>query len=255
MSKVMLASNFLDTTNIGDLVCSPLRYSIFDGPVRFIPFEKAGDGFPSDVVIGGGGMLFPTYLPQLEALSQNTSIKRVIWGIGTNFHDQTEAVHPEWLRGFNLVGLRDTGPLYGMEFVPCPSCLHREFKIQREAPTHEFVLYEHWQYPISITDAPRMTNQAPADDFWKVLDFLASGEVVISNSYHGLYWAVLLGRKALCYEPFSNRFHHVPWKMAFCDHENWAQKVKEAVIPEFDLNEAVARNLIFRQKVEEVLLK
>ena len=39
-----------------------------------------------------------------------------------------------------------------------------------------------------------------------MINFLGSAELVITNSYHGAYWATLLKRKVVVMQPFSSKF-------------------------------------------------
>ncbi|KAI8803327.1 hypothetical protein BJ742DRAFT_742981 [Cladochytrium replicatum] len=48
-------------------------------------------------------------------------------------------------------------------------------------------------------------------DIVNVLEFLASAEVVITSSYHGLYWSTLLGKKVILTGAFSTKFDRFPW--------------------------------------------
>ncbi len=48
----------------------------------------------------------------------------------------------------------------------------------------------------SVTGKLLSNNRKRPNEFHAVLDVLASGETVITNSYHGAYWALLMGRNA-----------------------------------------------------------
>ena len=48
-----------------------------------------------------------------------------------------------------------------------------------------------------------MTNEHA--DMETILDFLGSGETILTSSFHGAYWGTLLGRKVLAF-PFSSKF-------------------------------------------------
>ena len=114
---------------------------------------------------------------------------------------------PDYLNRFDLVGMRDYGTQYA--WAPCPSCLLPGLELP-SPPIHEIVIYEHKRIAIPIDGFPRNTNAG--DDINSVLAFLASGEVVITNSYHGAYWATLLGRRVLAIPNMSKmyRFKHAP---------------------------------------------
>jgi exopolysaccharide biosynthesis predicted pyruvyltransferase EpsI len=72
---------------------------------------------------------------------------------------------------------------------------------------NEMVVYEHKDFPIPA-DFPKLNNRAELED---VVQLLGGAEYVLTNSYHGLYWSVLLGRKVILYKPFSSRFFNSPW--------------------------------------------
>jgi len=100
--------------------------------------------------------------------------------------------------------------------------MHPAFDRQRQIK-HEIVVFSHKKFQINIPGVPRLTNTTQS--FEQVLDFLASGETIITSSYHGAYWGTLLGRKVLAF-PFSTKFYtfkHLPtlypskkWKQASC---------------------------------------
>lgn len=258
MNQILYGCHISNSPNIGDQVASPVRYLDFGRVPRIVDYRDLGfvpDLDKADVIFGGGGMLHPGVDAVLQA-NANGEGKRIIWGIGINYHDQRECNYPAWLNAFDLVGMRDVSS--GV-WVPCPSCLHPEFRCPRHNlfPKHPFVIYEHYETPVVLEGCdpapPSMNNKKPARDFWRVLDFLASGDTVISNSYHGLYWATLLGRKTLCYEPFSNRFSFTPWQQVFCDRRNWKDRLPEVKPSAFTLEQAITANLMFRNRVEEIL--
>ena len=59
------------------------------------------------------------------------------------------------------------------------------------------------------------------------LSFIASGETVVSNSYHGVYWAMLMGRKVLCL-PFSNKFSRYRLPPGYSDARSWTGDLAKA---------------------------
>jgi len=249
---ILYGVHFSQTPNIGDQSCSPLYYLDLGRPVEMI--ELASWDHRGDAIFGGGGLLFKETEKLLMAASADSAHKRILWGVGTNYRAEKEAIYPEWLTGFDLVGLRDKQcePL-----VPCPSCLHAEFDMPRPSATLDSVVYEH-PGEIPLVEFPKMNNHQPLEDLGKVLDFLASGRVVITNSYHGAYWATLLGRKAICWCPNSNRMLHMPWPMRFCTAENWQTMLAEALADDAKPDRAWldwcrARNLDFCVRVRWLL--
>ncbi len=71
---------------------------------------------------------------------------------------------------------------------------------------HPVVMYNHWEYGVEKPFAmPELRNNTASFD--EIIKFLASGEIVITTSFHGAYWATLLGRRVIVVEPFSWKFY------------------------------------------------
>ncbi len=201
-----------NTINIGDLVCCPLDYfpELDNGERCDVREMGESDGW---TVIGGGGLLHPELVGNIEKLSQTPAAKRtIIWGIGDNQHGASLISHPQWLDRFAKRGIRDIQSEY---WTPCASCMHPAFDAVRgKIPDCDVVVYSHFDYAIQCEARPFRFNQNDrptlANSMRGVLEFLGSGETVLTNSYHGAYWAMLLGRKVELYKPFSNRFYGLP---------------------------------------------
>lgn len=245
----VFCSRIVDS-NLGDQICCPSDYVRLGDDVRKISIWDYKHG---PVIFGGGGLLHPGVDDMLEEALTADGRPKIIWGIGTNYHGLKEPYYPSWLGKFDLVGLRDWGNVY--EYVPCPSCLHPEFDKPRGVVTEEFVIYEHHNQPIQIpgTFFRRATNSQAADAFPAVLDFLSSADCVITNTYHGLYWSMLLGKKSICWKPYSNRFRTFKYPVPSCQEDNWKERSKEAIVATGYLEECRALNLAFHEKVLGVL--
>jgi exopolysaccharide biosynthesis predicted pyruvyltransferase EpsI len=93
---------------------------------------------------------------------------------------------------------------------------------------HDIVLYKHASKEIPgppILGLPELNNRASMD---VALEFIASGEVVITNSYHGAYWATLLGRKVICI-PFSSKFYGYKFPPTYSNSINWIEDIKKTL--------------------------
>lgn len=216
-------SNFQKVDNIGDLYACPADYLGHKFPnhikTNFLDLESEKE----DLILGGGGMLHGTFIKTLEKLI-NKKRKLIIWGAGINEHDIEQQCFPSFLNKYDLVGLRDKNNPWN--YVPCPSCLHSSLN-NPGAPTEEFVVYHHIDKDIQI-DAPKRHNNRKTEKLEEIITFLSRGETIITNSYHGIYWALLIGRKVLVWEPFSNRFFGFKPEIVYCDRENWREKLKTA---------------------------
>ena len=256
MMNPVYAVHYTKSGNIGDALASPLRYLDVRRPVEVVDLGEWDNR--GDVVLGGGGLLFKDTEPQLKSAGDDIAHKRILWGVGTNYMGETKLIHPDWLDGFDLVGLRDLG---SKRLVMCPSCLHPEFDTKRSEPTLDAVVYEH-PGEIPLTQFVKWTNHQPIDAFGAVLDFLALARVVITNSYHGSYWATLLGREVMTWCPNSNRHLHTPWPVHICNAENWENQLKASLFlfkckkyPTHWLEWARKTNMTFYEEAKALLTR
>lgn len=261
------------TNNIGDLLCAPALWfpelaeatreeivglNHFDNPepdARRAWKERVAEA--DLLIVGGGGLLEIDFFRKgLQYLADNRKPEShlVLWGAG---HNSWEI--GDWRKfkqglaldeyGFDLVGVRDVD--CGYDWVPCASCMAPALNEAAE-PTFEVVMYAHagtisnpklaGRLPVGI---PLLDNSAP---FEKVIPFLASGDLVLTDSFHGMYWATLLGRRVIAF-PSSSKFYSVKHPVPLCDPRDWqrfeplARRYPEA------LTECRARNRAFADQV------
>jgi hypothetical protein len=218
--------------NLGDQLSTPTRYVPWLSPSEQLdPHEGNFSQFqqpeqtPDLVIVGGGGQIanrVPAYDRNLHAVAASGSLA-IAWGVGHNRHDDTTLRYPAYLRRFALVGLRDWTSPY--PWAPCASCLHPALD-HPQPPVRDAVLYEHWQIPAGIANLPTMKNSEPSVD--RVVQFLSSGEVVVTNTYHGCYWATLLGRKVVLINPFSTKFLAFRHPPVVADPSTWPRAATAA---------------------------
>jgi hypothetical protein len=169
----------------------------------------------------------------LNTISQldKTIGPRILWGAGHNSRDKVEDSYfinyPSYLNRFHLVGVRDWVEDY--RWVPCASCMHPAFDKEYEIK-NEFVWFEHKKKLIDgrsldLLPAPRMLNTGQNMD--QIIEFLGSGETVVTNSYHGVYWATLLGRKVVCV-PWGTKFNMFKHPPTMATDKDWIDKIEEA---------------------------
>lgn len=196
--------------NIGDLVSAPSLYFDFPGysveRADIIDFKNA-DEDEVDFIVGGGGLLCDFFGPSIKRLERNAFRRKLIaWGVGQQVDEGPywrtfkSFRYSDYLNDFDLVGVRDDG--FGYDWVPCPSCMSEVFD-SPAAPVHEFVVFSHKSRPMPVMGWPCRRNDEL--DFAETIAFLASGETVLTSSFHGMYWATLLGRKVLAF-PFNSKF-------------------------------------------------
>lgn len=193
---MILFSHFRNTANIGDLASGPYRY--FDFPAHQVVDIR--ERVPAcDALIFGGGAV-----GNRIARDRSPAAVRIAWGVGFTNHGQT-APGPV-PAGFTLFGSREWGQA-GATWVPCVSCMSPLFDRGYKA-TRDAVLYLNADPAIArkrppTPDLPTLDNTAPLE---AAIAFLASADTVVTDSYHGIYWATLLGRRAVCLNPYSSKF-------------------------------------------------
>ena len=194
---MIVFSHILNADNTGDEMSGPYRWFEFGRHVA-LNYSTPLPPETSAVIYGGGTMtnwLRGRTLP---------TVPRIGWGIGSSRHGETEP-WPD-VPGLVLAGYREWAPERDSQWVPCASCMSPLLDSPPE-PTQPAVLFVNpaieGRYPVTVGNLPRMENTRPMAE---IIAFLASGETVVTNSYHGVYWATLLGRKVVAL-PYSSKFY------------------------------------------------
>jgi exopolysaccharide biosynthesis predicted pyruvyltransferase EpsI len=94
-------------------------------------------------------------------------------------------------------------------------------------------------------------------DFEKVIRFLASGKVVVTNSYHGAYWAILLGCRVCLYHAFSIKFKKMKHQPGFItidatSDEAVEDAINNAITYPNAYDECLQANIDFEMKVNNL---
>lgn len=220
----------IDQTNCGDWWSSPIHYFTFPSHDNVVEINDYMEDIPlqGTAIVVGGGLIGPAF-KQLEHLVKSPLIKTIGWGLGNNMLDDKKRGYvsetvplPEYVKYFDLLGIRDD--IEGYRWVPCASCMHPAFS-QKYDILHDIVIFEHKRIPINIDGFPKMSNNG--NDIEKIIRFLASGETVLTNSYHGAYWALLLGRKCVVF-PFSSKFFAFKHPLVLGHMDDWKRLVSKA---------------------------
>lgn len=193
--KTILALHIRDTKNVGDRWSCPLEYFSFRGFQTIFADMRQPPDIRPDVVIYGGGSI--TASPDFRRWDCPT----IAWGVGHTERQRPwgEKMLAEHQRAAALCDLyfpRDWMMELKGPHLPCASCMHPAFDMALDVhPAHDVVRYSaarriEVQAP---EDAPHMTNED--GDIEAAVRFIASGRKVVTSSYHGAYWAQLLGRE------------------------------------------------------------
>lgn len=203
-----------DTNNVGDAVCGAFLYFTFVGEQKTIDITKwrehAEDLKDSYVIIGGGGLFHlpsPTYneghFGHIKELQEKMN-KMIVWGAGHNIHDSEKIEYPKTkMSKFKLIGVRDVGTEY--EWVPCPSCMSQLFNIKYPIE-QESIYYGHETFHDEELVKLLPTRYCCTSSFEEAVRFLGSAKIVYTNSYHGAYWSLLLGKTVVVKKYYSSKF-------------------------------------------------
>ena len=214
-----------ETENIGDRSCSLFDY--FDWEDATVSDVRHGDTPAHDIGIYGGGKIFG-WLSKYDGVMRTKGTTNIAWGVGTAQSFSISLRYARARRKMDLIGSRDYGDAR-YAYAPCPSCMSPAFDTP-PSPIHDVVFYAHAgktaKMGITIPDTvPTLDNECA--NLKTALDFIASGATVNSNSYHGVYWGLLMGRRVLCL-PFSNKFANYRQQPHYATAKNWQDEIRNA---------------------------
>ncbi|WP_282071719.1 polysaccharide pyruvyl transferase family protein [Polaribacter atrinae] len=257
-----------NTDNIGDLMCAPHLY--FDklskfkaidilahtskNPINIIKWINELNN--NNIIVGGGGLLDrKTFKYSIELLSETKKRggKIVIWGAGHNNPTiKASKLYYDQINNFDLVGVRDYG-VPKTEWVPCVSCMNINFD-KKYRINHDFGVIQHQNIPIKDIDKLNFPKLINDDDFEKIIEFIGSVETLITNSYHAMYWAILMKRKVIVI-PNSSKMLSFKYDSVFCDNNlnEIKRSLKKGNIYDGVLEECRNQNIQFSEKVFDYL--
>lgn len=197
--------------NLGDWICSPYYYfqdyfaqytCILHSDWAVLWHEIERDDI---VIFGGGGLLdnsdeLNRVLNRLIECCDNV----IIWGAGTHKYNAdnifgkktaTEEIHYDRAA---FVGVRDYMHPSGLPYLPCVSCMNPAFLIGQDSiPITRNIgtIKSALESTFAVQGLPSfVTNAQPIGT---VAKYILSSKVILVSSYHGAYWAMLLGKKAI----------------------------------------------------------
>ena len=239
----------LDPNNIGDLSCCPFDYFSFENSIVLDLDQETPE---CKSVIYGGGKIFGGLAKKMGDNDRNAQ-HRIVWGVGTS---QTNPLSPRYYfsrRAMSLIGSRDYGdPRY--DYAPCVSCMSPLFDEEHEE-TNDVVFYYHARKTkkmrVNIPDhIPTLGNDCSS--MREAIEFIGSGRTVVSNSYHGVYWGLLLGKNVLCL-PFSGKFSGYRFAPGYASAKNWQESLTLAKGSDEMLDICRSDTLKFYEKVCDMI--
>lgn len=251
-----------DKTNVGDWWSRPdIYFPLRRKPIVSITSYQPRPEETGIHIVGGGGLGSAFFAPHLKRLArEDRRYKLVAWGVGIDtlmqrgVLDLQTKIDPfgAFFSDFDDVGTRVFAREQKFTWVPCASCMHQDFFRLREIrPVRRLCVYQHKHRPIQSTaDPPQPIQDNSGNDIVSKLEFLARHEFVVTNTYHGVYWATLLKRKVICL-PFKSglmSFRHPPTYSTGVVDENVYER---AVVHETALDECRLANIKFYQYLTE----
>lgn len=219
--------HYSNDSNVGDKYSAPYHYFDF-GKYNVINMRHMGSVIDYDAAIFGGGAIAGNIITQ-GATKRVKARKLIGWGIGRTIRGVKNAeckLPLDYPTDFDLIGARDYCDITpkGLGFVPCVSCMHPRFDYSYRVQK-KFVAFLNAKRTI-----PRFAahDMKPCDvmlnntSLERAINHIGSAEVVITNSYHGAYWAMLLGRGVIVHRPYSSKFYHFKWPVAHTYMDSFA---------------------------------
>ena len=242
MNEPTVCVHFSNTKNVGDLACSPCDYFEI-GPYSRLAFgTNLGQ---RHTAIFGGGQGFGQAVDAL--IYDSTNVKhKVFWALGISEKNASSVMFDIVAAQTNLISSRRRD-IAGCDWVPCVTAMSdmfdREWTIK-----HDVVQFLHHA---KSSDVPKMAG-CPTLTNWdcsfeQAIEFIASGRTVVTNSYHGTYWAMCLGRQVLCL-PFSDKFSGFLQAPKIADPTDWFDDIKSAYACSEVLDHARLQNRAFFKK-------
>lgn len=257
--KEVVFYRIIDYRNAGDMLCCPKPHFPEYQNSAEIDMRKWSPDPNRVSIFGGGGILYHELHDVLSDASQARNNGQtgpiIIWGAGENMCNQRALMDPHYLKNFDLVGLRDATGNRQWEYVPCVSCMIPGIEaFSKTEPVFPLVVYDHFGAPTPVGNiAPKLTNMEGVEVDVR-MRFLSMGREVLTNSYHGAYWAMLMGRPVTLYAgpSVTSRYFHFKYPPKIITNHDAMDLSGGVKAPPEYLRECRELNCSFHKKVLEL---
>ena len=257
--------------NTGDKYCSPIHYfdEINDDPIHILNYKCFDNEvrnkhckkiINNKLIVGGGGLLnrnaFSKPIKLIEELNATKNKKIVLWGLGHNEKDPAsygkKLAYNIDVENFEVAGTRD----FSMpgEYVPCVSCLHPVFDKTYQVSQEIGIIFH--RHTLDKTETTNKFKNIPASsnnaNLEELIQFIGNSETIITDSYHGMYLSMLLGKKVVVV-PNSSKFYDFKYDPIYSTFENAIEDTKKAENYSGILEECREINHNFAEKVFDYL--
>lgn len=250
-----------DRPNQGDVLSGPYHYFNFpehdciswdESIIKGKPIKKA----ESFDVIMGGGIYFLRNKPRLDKLMKGAT-NFIGWGLGLD----TRVNLDEYIERFSLLGTREKKSHYidnqKVFYVPCVSCMHGFFDgflsndlVEDSVKGVAVHLNHGFNKNEILTHFKSYDVTYTTSSYEKTFKNISEAEVVITNSYHGAYWGLLMGKKVICLATEVPKWDGLHANVVFSSLEDVENALKEVKsVPKEYLRECRSLNVSFYEKV------
>jgi len=244
----------INENNSGDINSSPLKYFNFNCKVEIYDIENTDKNLlmknsnNSILIIGGGGLLYDYWMPFIENLSYEFKGKKIIWGCGFNYQNCFDEPNiPYFFKNFDLIGIRQE--IKNLEYVPCPSCMCDYFDKKHDIKKEYGIVY-HYEYPFEISEIESISNSEKIEN---IINFIGEKEKIITNSYHGYYWSLLLNKPVIVIPvESSSRFYYNKYNPKIVKKINSLNLKEEICVYKDVINECRNINVNFFKKIKNL---
>jgi hypothetical protein len=193
--------------NIGDWASAPGRYLKFNDECKICSLRDVTEKYleqydkNTHIIIGGGGIINSNRMSQIIIILNYFVGIKVLWGAdGSDFNLIIDK--------FDILGVRSIHVYnkykdqYNIHYVPCASCMFKMFKRFNSSKCliiPEGTILYGAKKKSSRNFTPEMRNKYEivtnrGRDLFDKITQLKTHKTVITNSYHGYFWCLLLNK-------------------------------------------------------------
>ena len=259
-----------DHNNVGDFYCAPYlyfeelqgRYLDIYGmreKKRTVRSQWIDAVSNNNLIIGGGGLFnlrhFEIQMQLFEALAKKGK-KIVIWGAGHNAINypvfNANRHYNVDINAFGMAGTRDFS--MNNEWVPCVSCMHEIFDHPYESEQEIGIVFHkntlrNKSLLKQLETYPSLSNRS---DLEELINFIGRSEIVVTDSYHALYWSMLMDKKVIGI-PTTSKFFDFKHQPLISSYENFETDLVKAFSFDGLLEEYREKNRNFASRVFDYL--
>lgn len=190
----------------------------------------------------------------IKKVNESKNLK-VMWGAGHNSEASKDkkgnifTEYPDYLLDFDMTGLRDWD--VGHTWAPCASCMHPALR-KNYSIKNDIIWFEHKKQLVKDfgTDPiPRFINSG--SNIEQTIELLGSANIILTNSYHGAYWGVLLKKKVIVVGAWSTKFYRMKHMPHILDKSEDYKKIIDTVnIYGTALDESIAATEMFFNSIK-----